>query len=150
MTQEENDLLLKDLCARLPYKPICQIKFTFNNETTNGEDVETIEVDELVSLDIPRKEGYFPYYGEDIEIENIKPYLRPMSSMTEEENKQRKELSILLWYNSNGERGFDGFGEISGEDVLKAVDWLNAHHFDYRGLIKKGLALEAPEDMYKK
>ena len=65
---------------------------------------------------------------------NIMPYLRPMSNMTEEEKKVYKEISVCL----------------CGEIVAKTmIDWLNEHHFDYRGLIEKGLALEAPEGMYK-
>ena len=62
-------------------------------------------------------------------VEDVKPYLRPMSSMTEEEYQE------------------------FGYDVLRytprELDWLNEHHFDYRGLIEKGLAIEAPEGMYK-
>ena len=61
---------------------------------------------------------------------DIKPYLRPMSSMTEDEGVELDNTVIMGNY---------------GDDA----DWLNAHHFDYRGLIKKGLALEAPEGMYK-
>ena len=68
-------------------------------------------------------------------IEEIKLYLRPMSSMTEEESTTY-EYSFLY---SNDLR-------IYAEEY---IDWLNAHHFDYRGLIEKGLALEAPEGMYK-
>lgn len=61
-------------------------------------------------------------------IEEVKPYLRPMSSMTEDEED---EFEIKI-------RG----------SLVSYFDWLNAHHFDYRGLIEKGLALEAPEGMY--
>ena len=63
-----------------------------------------------------------------------KPYLRPMSSMTEEEENK---------YNS-----LNGYEKGIFPHTEEAFDWLNAHHFDYRGLIEKGLALEAPEDMY--
>ena len=63
-------------------------------------------------------------------IEDVKPYLRPMSSMTQEEYEE--EVSSLFGWNTEWEH----------------YDWLNAHHFDYRGLIEKGLALEALEDMY--
>ena len=130
MTQEEKQLLLLDLCARLPYGVCVHIRYK-EGEPCYGK---------LTPRDIQ--------WFIDSKIESIKPYLRPLSSMTEEENKQRKELGILLWSDSNGKRGFDGFGNISGEDTLKAIDWLNANHFDYRGLIEKGLALEAPEGMY--
>ena len=134
MTQEEKQLLLKDLCARLPY---C-----------------------IVVLDEPA--GYFGkllridadtvcYEGEEDEkkqtIWNIKPYLRPMSSMTEEECKtlgnipatlENKLIEVLP--------NIPYYIEVAVPDQ---IDWLNAHHFDYRGLIEKGLALEAPEGMYE-
>ena len=64
---------------------------------------------------------------------DIKPYLRPMSSMTEDE-----------WDDFNNYRGVDGILM----PIANELDWLNAHHFDYRGLIEKGLAIEAPKDMY--
>ncbi len=73
----------------------------------------------------------FSHFLEYSEGKEFKPYLRPMSSMTKEELKEY-ENARDDWY-----------------DDLKTYDWLLAHHFDYRGLIEKGLALEAPERMYK-
>lgn len=123
MTQEDKELLLKDICARLPYGVICK----------RYEDAY-----ELVDIDIKRglvyllrDEQYVPYsiiYGDE-----IKPYLRPMSSMTEEEYNEYKHL-VAFSGSPNGSANF--------------VDWLNSHYFDYRGLIEKGLAIEAPEGMY--
>ena len=75
--------------------------------------------------------------GVDVQI---KPYLRPMSSMTEDEIKEFILIAdTVLW-----------LGDKRSTCILslKQMDWLNAHHFDYRGLIPKGLALEAPEGMY--
>ena len=82
----------------------------------------------------------------------MSPYLRPMSSMTDEERSEWADLFNLE---------LDKLNEISDEDKAEelapyyfgkchqvSIDWLNAHHFDYRGLIPKGLALEAPEGMY--
>jgi hypothetical protein len=69
----------------------------------------------------------------------IKPYLRPMSSMTEEEYENFRET--FKW--------FEQFDKLIFEWTYKSYDWLNKHHFDYRGLIPKGLALEALENMYK-
>ena len=111
MTQEEKQLLLTDLCARLPYG--VKIEKTYVDYPT------TLHEDDIVSWKI----------GEI----KIKPHLRPMSSMTEEE----KIEYVIAW--------------DSRQPYLptEAMDWLNAHHFDYRGLIGKGLALEAPEGMYK-
>lgn len=131
MIQEYKELVLKDLCSRLPYKVMVHIRYN-TKVPCYGE---------LTPRDIQ--------WFIDSNIEVIKPYLRPMSSMTEEENNERKQLGILCAINSNHERIFDGFGNESVDTQLKALDWLNKHHFDYRGLIEKGLALEAPEGMYK-
>ena len=141
MAQEDKELLLKDLCARLPYGVIIQ---EYNEEYGYSDNaLNTIGI------------GYFSIHEASIEgtwinrIENVKPYLRPLSSMTKDENNGRKQLGILCAVNSNSERIFDGFENKSVDTQLKSLDWLNAHHFDYRGLIPKGLALEAPEGMYK-
>jgi hypothetical protein len=70
-----------------------------------------------------------------------------MSSMTEEEKKEYYNLC------DTAEVGFYEFGELAtgfnNYDTVESIDYLNAHHFDYRGLIPKGLAIEAPEGMYK-
>lgn len=113
MTQEQKDLLLKDLCARLPYFTKMQIK------------------NEIVVLDsICDDDGYrFNFIGDDKEgvtIEQVKPYLFPLSSMTEE---QQKDLTKFV---ANG---------IMGENIL--YDWYNKNNFDYRGLIPMGLANDA-------
>jgi hypothetical protein len=112
MTQEEKQLLLKDLSARFPYEVIV-------NDGNETDILAGYMLEDLMFID------------EAI----IRPYLRPMSSMTEEERKYYNSLSILI--------------ADSECEVYEEMDWLNAHHFDYRGLIKKGLALEAPEGMYK-
>ena len=118
MKQEDKELLLKDLCARLPY----------------GVVVET----QLVGM--PRAK--YPVlkvlqshmlcdFMQTIENVIFKPYLRPMSSMTEEEKKEYKHLVAFS-------------GSPTGS--AKFVDWLNAHHFDYRGLIPKGLAIAVTDN----
>lgn len=127
MIQEEKDLLLKDLSARLPYG--VKVHTWYNKPM----DVKCTGVDaytNTVNLDISNDDDAKVY------IENVKPYLRPMSSMTEEEREEFQEYV------------FDSV-EIGGIMMLDASDWLNEHHFDYRGLIPMGLALEAPEGMYK-
>ena len=121
MKQEEKELLLVDLCARLPYRVKVQTPVMNDEITLTCDDIS----------------AYF--FNPDNKV-FIKPFLRPMSSMTEEENKEicqfMKDYNLLP--------GPDRAGVFCGE----IVDWLNAHHFDYRGLIEKGLAIEAPEDMY--
>lgn len=121
MTKQEKQLLLKDLCARLPYNVIVKISHRIVDSKT-GKVIKEECHDKTLSL-----------WNEDLlheAMSNIKPYLRPMSSMTEEERHDW----VYTWIRDN---------------TVEKYDWLNAHHFDYRGLIEKGLALEAPEGMYK-
>ena len=120
MTQEEKQLLLKDLCARLPYGVIVE-----DLDRTPSEAIELSKYCMCEEMTIP--ELILIY------ADSIKPYLRPMSSMTEE------EIEIC-----RTERGRDFAGECGCES-----DYLNSIHVDYRGLITRDLALEAPEGMYK-
>ena len=122
MNKEDKEVLLKDLSARLPYH--VKVKVWLKNGTTE---------EGLLDLkhnyaDVLRDAFYYN------EIKDIKPYLRPMSSMTEEEEKEYNSLNAY-------EGGIFPHTE-------EAFDWLNTHHFDYRGLIQKDLAIEAPEGMY--
>ena len=123
MSQEEKQLLLKDLCARLPYGIIVHIHDIDVDDYDRrliGEDLDFIELDRR----------------------NCKPYLRPMSSMTEEERNEYFDFR-------NQELQRVAFAEVKRESAIAEIsDWLNVHHFDYRGLIEKGLALEAKEGMY--
>lgn len=87
---------------------------------------------------------YLNVDSDPFRVDHIKPYLRPMSSMTDEEKyTYRHMLGATL--NSEGE----SIMFVYVEDFPAVIDWLNAHHFDFRDLIEKGLALEAPEGMYK-
>lgn len=124
MTEREKQLLLIDLCTRLHYGVKVQTSL-FENPTS----IKGIAEDECwIYLD---EDNY-----EWIDIEEVKPYLRPMSSMTEEERNEWMEITHAQEWLIIG-------------NLDKAIDWLNAHHFDHRGLIEKGLALEAPDGMYK-
>lgn len=115
LTPEQKDLLLKDLSSRLPYG----VKISVNDkvETLQGIDIldNVVEYDSFLSSD----------------IEEVRPYLFPLSSMTEE---QRKEFDTTLKY-------------LPAEEIdiwtLDTYDWCNKNHFDYRGLIPKGLATDA-------
>ena len=114
MTQEDKkELLLKDLSARLPYGTVVELdkNFGYNKGT------HTL-VKELL-------DSYC--------VEGIKPYLRPMSSMTEEEVDEFTQFDIYA----------DGEYVMPNHEI---IDWLNAHHFDYRGLIEKGLAIAVTEN----
>ena len=135
MKQKDKELLLKDLTARMLYG---------------------------VCVHIIYKEGE-PCYGKltpkdirwfiDSKIENIKPYLRPMSSMTEEEKEELSHLLPKDWSVDVDKFNNFYFNMCSSifieiDILLHIIDWINAHHFDYRGLIEKCLAIEAPKDMY--
>ena len=116
MTQEDRELLLKDLCARLPYGVKLKSK--------NGEVVTLVNPPTAIQDD----------------CWNFKPYLRPLSSMTDEEINEFILISdTVLW-----------LGDKRSTCILslEQMDWLNKNMFDYRGLIPMGIALEAPEEMY--
>lgn len=125
MTQEEKDLLLKDLCARLPYgvKITCNKK---NNYTAKGIDlIVTDEGDWEYAI---TAKGIKP-----VEIDFIKPYLFPLSSMTEEQTFDFDEVQI-----KNHKSTYPTLSECSA-----IIDWGYKHHFDVNNLIEKGLAIDA-------
>ena len=135
MAQSDKELVLKELCTRLPYGIVINV---------GDKDLKLDKKHQCIGVLYPEdcsdefnerhnNASFYIvisgcYYGEE-----IKPYLRPMSSMTEEEKAMYEGLMI-------------GTDNISY--MLDVIDWLNANHFDYRGLIEKGLALKAPKDMY--
>ena len=144
MTQEDKKLLVKDLCARLPYKP----KFGIGSSKLCNYD--------LVEININKRKVLYGH-GLYTDLEKIKPYLRPISSMTQGE---WEEMTALIYPHGRVNRNPDNKNElllwlsVEGNEMpiilMEYVfSWLNAHHFDYRGLIEKGLALEAPKEMYK-
>jgi hypothetical protein len=128
MTKEEKELLLKDLCGRLPYG------ITIYRITDNS-------IHHIQYSDITENIDQFSHFLEYSGVDNIKPYLRPMSSMTDEEVNEWVKASNMKFDME------DGF--LDAYDAHLSIDWLNKHHFDYRGLIPMGIALKAPEGMYK-
>jgi hypothetical protein len=139
MTPEEKELLLKDLSARARYKVKIYVpkgkRINIDGKIKEYDLVDTV-YGVIFYNDEPKivtpqnfsfldKNGINNFGGWSVEM--VKPYLRPMSSMTENE---KQEYVIVC------------------DIPTEAMDWLNAHHFDYRRLIKTGLALEAPEGMY--
>lgn len=121
MTQENRNLLLIDLLGRLPYG-----------------------VKVLISLDIRRELGLdiihnFIYNN----VCGVRPYLRPMSDMTEEERRELGKIPAITEYIDETQPNVPNYIEVARPEQL---DWLNAHHFDYRELIPKGLAIEVTKD----
>jgi hypothetical protein len=153
MTKEDKELLFKDLCARLPYG--VKVQVYYEDIAGSGYFDETVW---LIDNDEP-------FHVNDRWIENIKPYLRPMSSMTEEEKKELQKITnnkFYAHYNyiSNSKPSTDGEWHtpynnfVTSVECNKTISWLDEKHFDHRTdeegktLIEKGLALEAPEGMY--
>ena len=137
LTQEERQLLLKDICARLPY--VVMVGYaTKDNPNTLDEMGKIIYVDIRFGMMQMQDDSGLLYGVPPSKF--IKPYLRSMSSMTEEEKKEWHEIII---------RSQDCSFENSESASTIVNDWLLSKHFDVRGLIAKGLALEAPDGMYK-
>lgn len=128
MKPEDKELLFKDLSGRLPYHVRCKVWLKYGTTEEGPLDLEHNYGDVL-------QDAFFYH-----EIKDIKPYLRPMSSMTEEE--------IIEFNNIPSTKNYTIIENDLPWDVAhyKQIDWLNAHHFDYRGLIDKGLAIEVTEN----
>lgn len=133
MTQEDKQLLLKDLCARLPYGVMCHIK---GDDTNTSRKLSRIEVDELDGNLLDFWTDREDYLSIQVYLSEVKPYLRPMSSMTEEEKKELRDKNIFIAISTSG----------TVETTINGFDWLNKHHFDCRGLIEKGLAIAVTEE----
>ena len=123
MTYEDKELLLKDLCARLPYGVKVESVFlTTDTKTRKSCGIEVFDATCILMI----RDGF----GE------FKPYLFPLSSMTEKQKKEYQYITERWMYDPS-------------YSISDSTEWLNKNHFDYRGLIEKGLAIEAPKDMYK-
>ena len=159
MTQEEKQLLLQDLCERLPYDTIASV--THYDEITK-EAGETLGYIKGVTYNGKIEFFYLPDYTEDdgafnrFSAENIKPYLRPMSSMTKNEKRELQNIlsnnkhGVYLKHDEEWEIIVDSYYPyIPLEGFTNGFNWLNKKMFDYRGLIPMGLAIEAPEGMYE-
>lgn len=129
MKQEDLELLKTDLCERFPHQIYARL---------NDEDMR------IIDINYSRGDIAFTLVGETktylgVEADRIRPYLRPMSTMTQEEKEEYRST-------------FDTFENEFGLKVTfpsqKSFDWLNKKHFDSRGLIDLGLALQAPDWMY--
>lgn len=123
MTQEQKELLLKDVCARIPYKLVCEVKFRENGvyKTSN-----------MVLDGIFRDDAYFISQNGTVYSSNYKPYLFPVSSMTKEQMEEYAHILVMC-------------GTLEGSQLMRMTveDWFNKNHLDFRGLIPMGLALDA-------
>lgn len=120
MTQEDKELLLKDLCARLPYEVKIQVSY---EECSGYFDEIVYAVDNCGSFHI-----------NDRCIEYIKPYLFPLSSMTEKQKEEYCSLQQKVIYNNKG---------LVNSDVMEYVNWCYKNHIDINNLIPMGLAIDA-------
>lgn len=138
MTQNKKNLLLKDLCARLPYG----VKGRVSRNDNNNRKCEFV-----ATIDGKLYDRFAVFQESWYDNVTIKPYLFPMSSMT-------KEQESYLYFNTKFK--IDMFGDLVVRvaeddnycytdiiDYVSLINWLNKNHFDYRGLIEKGLAIDA-------
>ena len=141
MTHNEKELLIKDLCARLPYG----VKFNFKYAESSSEIMRAIYLQDYMIIS---SKDY------SCEINDIKPYLFPLSSMTDEQANELFNLFGISLLDSVG-RDYIKINECTGITFFlnkgfdvethldKLMNWLNTNHFDYRGLIPMGLAIDA-------
>lgn len=145
MTQEQKDLLLKDLSARLPYGVVLEQTYKVTVIITNTEEVLTrkIELYSINTLDDMTVSGIHNDGEEEIcFFEEVKPYLFPLSSITEE---QKKELKVICDWCDDEKDAQSILVLYYNHCVMKSdvIDWFHKNHFDYRGLIPMGLANDA-------
>ena len=133
MTQEEKSLLLQDLCARLPYWVKVKVRYYYEYEDGTFKKYNEIKYFDAEILDL--------LISGDRSLDDIKPYLRPMSSMTKEEEQEYRSLCAMQF-----DELTDANTTIYYFDTIESFDWLNAHHFDYRRLIPRGRAIEVTEE----
>ena len=138
MKSEDKELLVRDLSARLPYGVICQYNCVIPCGRITLE--KTNERDVLKGI-IPMSDGHIGFMVGIDKVNalegDIKPYLRSLSSMTEEEKKEFQACHCVYALHPDFQPMMCNLA-----NELNMFDWLNAHHFDYRGLIEKGLALD--------
>ena len=162
MKKSDEKLLFQYLCLSLPYGLVISYgngieehgRFTLKSITSKEyksyiEDGKQLAIDDGVYVEWTLNSTYH------IDPEFVKPNLRPLSSMTDEELKDLLKIPFAeYFFTSDGKLSFivreewDAI-EVSVEDMANVINWFIAHHFDYRGFIEKDLALVAPKDMYK-
>ena len=139
MTQEQKDLLLKDLCARLPYGVKCEIKgykevYTLNRIEIDYENGHLFDFKE-------QKNGF----NMQVYSSEVKPYLFPMSSMTKKQESEYDDLDFNPLYDAMEHKynGIEEYMQLISKSKIDPIQWCYKNHFDCRGLIEKGLAIDA-------
>lgn len=139
MKQEDKELLLKDLCARLPYGVYCKI-----------DGIE--EPKKLTRIEVDEKNGHLLNFGIDeatqlpiqVYLSEVRPYLRPMLSIIKEET-----FSTNSFLRHTHVKIKNNVASLIVEGSPQEIDFYNSRHADYRGMIECKLAIKAPEGMYK-
>lgn len=136
MKKEDKELLIRDLCSRLPYQVFCKVE----------DEVEPLQ---LLAIDIKNsamsfQKGMIVLLWDELP----KPYLRPLSDMTEEEQMELSAQIVKLTV-EHIEDETVGFNVKAAKSSAFEIDFYNSHHLDYNGLIPMGLAIEATKEMYK-
>lgn len=122
MNKEDKELLFRDLCTRLPYNVMCQVEFKEDGKHNSKV---------MLLSGIFTDEAYFTTKGGSIYSNEYKPYLFPLSSMTEEQIKEFNSITQKC-------------STYIGKSIL-LTDFCNKHHIDWRGFIEKGLAEDATD-----
>ena len=136
MTPEDKELLIKDLCARLPYNVICKVEFRESGEYKSKN---------MFLSGVFTDEAYFTTESGSIYSNEYKPYLFPLSSMTKEQQEEFDRIYIddMRVIVDNITNRLEGKSYETNFGPYKYIDWLNENHFDYRGLIPMELAIDA-------
>ena len=133
MTQEEKELVIKDLCARLPYS--VQIHISYE---------DGFKYDKTLTYEDVKNYSQLPACSTTI----VKPYLRPLSSMTDEEEAEIANIIEGIYDFTFRTEELLEMISMQKTFPMASIDWFHEKGFDIRGLIQKGLAIEAPEGMY--
>ena len=138
MTQEQKELLLKDLCARLPYGVVIQEKCVEQDESflPNKEGDRLVNIDSHADLLMTNCGSW--YY-----LDEVKPYLFSLSSMTEEQKRELSNICKCLIHFTDWEIYFPNYEDNNMGNWQKIVSWMYKNHYDINGLIEKGLAIDA-------
>lgn len=136
MTQEEKNLLLKDLCARLPYG------------------VKVLNKEEIITIKAYIPDLVIDEFGISHMVEDCKPYLFPLSNMSKEQLNELKDITDFKYHSNTVKLSkwtettmmLEFFlEEVPQTEVIEVFDFLNENHFDYRYLIEQGLAIDATD-----